>query len=162
MIEEAINLSRTFARGLLPVEMEAEGLMDSFQELAETIRRQFKIHCEFSCEAPVLLQDPTASLHLYRMAQEAVTNAIKHGRAKQVIIRLTARAGAIDLEITDDGSGLPPGPLPGSGLGLRIMAHRAVMIGGEFKLERRAAGGTRVACRLPLTGGIVETAHGTT
>jgi len=160
MIEEAINLSRTFARGLIPVEMGAEGLMDGFQELADNIRRQFKIDCEFECHHPVMLPDPAASLHLYRIAQEAVTNAIKHGRAKKVVISLVADPEAIYLKITDNGTGLPAKPGPGSGLGLRIMAHRAVMIGAAFKIESLAGGGVRVACQLPLAGALIPEAHG--
>jgi len=160
MIEESINLSRTFARGLIPVEMEAEGLMDGFQELADNIRRQFKIECEFECHHPVLLPDPAASLHLYRIAQEAVTNAIKHGRAKKVVISLLADPETIYLKITDNGTGLPAKPGPGGGLGLRIMAHRAVMIGASFKIESLPDGGVRVACQLPLTGALIAEAHG--
>ncbi len=160
MIEEAINLSRTFARGLIPVEMEAEGLMDGFAELAASIRRKFKIACEFECHHPVLLPDPAASLHLYRIAQEAVTNAIKHGQAKKVIISLVADPEALYLKITDDGTGLPAQPLTTStGLGLRIMAHRAVMIGAKFGIESLPGGGARVACKLPLGGVSSPEAH---
>jgi len=160
MIEESINLSRTFARGLIPVEMGAEGLMDGFQELADNISRQFKINCAFECHHPVLLPDPAASLHLYRIAQEAVTNAIKHGRAKHVVISLVADPEAVYLKITDDGTGLPAQPGPGGGLGLRIMAHRAVMIGADFKIESAPGGGVRVACQLPIAGALIPEAHG--
>jgi len=155
MVEDAINLSRTFARGLMPVEMEAEGLMGGFQELAENISRQFKISCQFECHHPVLVRDTAASMHLYRIAQEAVTNAIKHGKARQVIISLVADPETIYLKITDDGSGLPE-KMAGGGLGLRIMAHRAGMIGGNFKIESLPGRGARVTCKLP-TGGIVIT-----
>jgi signal transduction histidine kinase len=110
MVEEAINLSRTFARGLIPFEREAEGLMDGFQELADTISQQFKITCQFECRHPVLLRDSAVCIHLYRIAQEAVTNAIKHGRARRVIISLAADPETIFLKITDDGAGLPPAP----------------------------------------------------
>ena len=161
MIEEAINLSRTFARGLIPVEMAAEGLMDGFQALADNVSRQFKITCEFACPQPVLLRDPVASMHLYRIAQEAVTNAIKHGRAKKVVISLMADPGAVYLKITDDGAGLSSHQPPRDGLGLRIMAHRAVMIGAGFKIESLPAGGVRVACQLPLAGALIPEAHAT-
>jgi len=152
MVEEAINLSRTFARGLIPFEPDAEGLMGGFEELAANISRQFKISCVFECRQSVLLSDTTVCMHLYRIAQEAVTNAIKHGKARRVIISLAADVETIYLEITDDGVGLPANSGARGGLGLRIMAHRAVMVGGEFKIEAPAGHGTRVTCTLPVGG----------
>jgi len=160
MVEEAINLSRTFARGLIPFEREAEGLMDGFQELAEHISRQFKITCQFECRHPVLLRDSAVCLHLYRIAQEAVTNAIKHGKARHVTISLAADPETIYLKITDDGPGLPEKTPNGGGLGLRIMAHRASMIGGSFKIESLPGRGTRVSCQLPVGGMILPETHG--
>ena len=159
MVEEAINLSRTFARGLIPVEMEAEGLMGGFQQLAENVSRQFKISCKFECHHPVLVRDNAASLHLYRIAQEAVTNAIKHGKARHVVISLAADPETIYLKITDDGTGLPE-KMSGSGLGLRIMAHRAGMMGGEFKIEPAPGGGARATCQLPAGGVVIPETHG--
>jgi signal transduction histidine kinase len=152
MIEESINLSRTFARGLVPVDVEAEGLMDGFRELADNVSRRFKINCEFECHHPVLMLDTAVSTHLYRIAQEAVTNAIKHGRAKKIVISLVGDPEAIYLKITDDGAGLPAKGNHGTGLGLRIMAHRANMIGADFKIESPAGAGARVTCKLPVTG----------
>ena len=159
MVEEAIHLSRTFARGLIPFETDAEGLMSGFEELAGNIRRQFKIACLFECPHPVLLRDTSVCLHLYRIAQEAVTNAIKHGKARRVTISLAADAETIYLEITDDGAGLPAHPT-GGGLGLRIMAHRAGMIGGDFKIEPLPGHGTRVTCTLPVGGVLSPENHG--
>ncbi len=88
MVEEAIILTRTFARGLHPVEITGEGLMDGFQELARNTSERFKISCEFECPEPALLHDAASSTHLYRIAQEAITNAIKHGKAKHINIGL--------------------------------------------------------------------------
>ena len=159
MVEEAIPLSRTFARGLIPFETDAEGLMSGFEELAGNISRQFKIDCQFECPHPVLLRDTTVCLHLYRIAQEAVTNAIKHGKARRVTISLAADAETIYLEITDDGAGLPAHPNSG-GLGLQIMAHRAGMIGGDFKIEPLPGQGARVTCTLPASGVAAPENHG--
>ncbi len=150
MVEEAINLTRTFARGLQPVEMEAEGLTDGFQELARNVSERFKISCEFECREPVLLHDAARSTHLYRIAQEAITNAIKHGKAKFINVSLEKTAGSIRLTVTDDGSGLPKNARQGHGMGLRIMAYRAGMIGATFNIERLPESGTRVTCKLPL------------
>ena len=149
MVEEAITLTRSFARGLQPVEVKAEGLMDGFQELARNISERFKVSCEFECRESVLLHDAARSTHLYRIAQEAITNAIKHGKAKFINVSLEKTGDAITLTITDDGIGLPENSRPGDGMGLRIMAHRAAMIGATFNLERLPESGTRVTCKLP-------------
>jgi signal transduction histidine kinase len=160
MVEEAISLTRTFARGLQPVEMEAEGLTDGFQELARNVSERFKVSCEFECRESVLLQDAARSTHLYRIAQEAITNAIKHGRAKFINVSLEKNRDAITLTITDDGSGLPENARHGEGMGLRIMAYRAGMIGATFNIERMPDSGTRVTCKLPLLNSAVPEIHG--
>lgn len=148
LVEEAISLTRTFARGLQPVEVESEGLMDGFQDLAESVSRHFAIDCEFECPEPVLVHDAQCSTQLYRIAQEAITNAIKHGRAKSINITLGKAGGVIMLTITDDGGGLPENARGGQGMGLRIMAYRAGMIGATFNIERLQDAGTRVTCKL--------------
>ena len=149
LVEEAIGLTRQFARGLQPVELKPEGLMDGFQELACNTSERFKISCEFECREPVLLNDAESSTHLYRIAQEAVTNAIKHGRAKFINISLEKNADATTLAVTDDGVGLPESAPAGDGMGLRIMAYRAGMIGATFHIERLPDSGTRVTVKLP-------------
>jgi signal transduction histidine kinase len=149
LVEESISLARQFARGLQPVELKPEGLMDGFQELARNISERFKISCEFECREPVLLHDAESSTQLYRIAQEAVTNAIKHGRAKFINISLEKSDGATTLMVTDDGAGLPEAARSSEGMGLRIMAYRASMMGATFNIERLPDSGTRVTCRLP-------------
>ena len=149
MIEEGIILARNLAHGLMPVELEAAGLMEAFEELVEGISEQFHIVCEFTCEAPVLIPEASTATHLYRIAQEAISNAIKHGYAKHIEIQLSKTESGTVVEITDDGVGLPD-PLPANrGMGLRIMAHRALMIGGSLTVRRGTDGGTVVTCILP-------------
>ena len=146
IIEEGINLSRRLAKGLYPVEIEADGLMLALEEFAGTTGKLFKVACHFQCDLPVLIHDSATAGHLYRIAQEAVGNAIKHGKANNILIRLDATEDNTELSIADNGTGLPD-PLPENrGLGLRIMAHRSAMIGGEFQARRDEAGGTRVTC----------------
>ncbi len=149
LIEEAIELTRTLARGLHPVEIEGEGLMDGFQELARNVSERFSVSCDFNCPQPVLLNDAACCTHLYRITQEAITNAIKHGKARRINIGLETIAGAIVLTIVDDGLGLPQDFRTNQGMGLRIMAYRANMIGAAFQIERLSQSGTRVSCRLP-------------
>lgn len=160
LVEKAILLTRSFARGLHPVEVEAEGLMDGFQELARNTSERFQVVCEFECGEPVLLDDANSSTHLYRIAQEAITNAIKHGKAKRIKISLKKASDEIALTVTDDGIGLPDNRRGGQGLGLRIMAYRAGMIGATFKIERMAETGTRVTCKLPLKRPVISEIHG--
>lgn len=148
LVEEGITLSRKLAKGLHPVEMEADGLMQALEELAAISSEIFKIHCRFDCDSPVLIRDTAVSGHLYRIAQEAVTNAVKHGKAKNISVQLETLDDGPALRVKDDGVGLP-NPLPKTGgMGLRIMAHRASMIGATFKAERDDPSGTIVSCLL--------------
>jgi signal transduction histidine kinase len=90
LIEEGIALARGMAKGLHPVEMNADGLMQSLQEFSGTTSDLFRVSCRFECDSPVLIHDERAAEHLYRIAQEAVGNAIKHGKADNIVIQLSA------------------------------------------------------------------------
>jgi signal transduction histidine kinase len=148
LVEEAIDLTRTLARGLHPVELEGEGFLDSFRELAGNISERFKIRCKFECPSAARIRAPEGAIHLYRIAQEAINNAIKHGKAKEIVIRLEKKENLLALSIRDDGTGLAEEARSGPGMGLRIMAYRASVIGASFHIERVSAGGTRVVCTL--------------
>jgi signal transduction histidine kinase len=148
LIEEGISMSRQLAKGLHPIELTADGLMQGLEELSKSTSELFRVSCRFECESPVLIQDQATSGHLYRITQEALSNAIKHGKAKNVLVRLEALEDGFGLHIRDDGVGLP-NPLPAkAGMGMRIMAHRASMIGATFNAARQGAGGTVVSCVL--------------
>jgi signal transduction histidine kinase len=149
LVEQGINLARNLARGLYPVEMEAEGLMAAFQELAGTLSKATSIPCAFQCETPVLIHDDSVATHLFCIGQEAVRNAIQHAKPHHVEIVLSERNGAVTLTVEDDGNGLPECVQKSAGLGLRIMAHRAEELGGEFSVEPGPTGGTIVTCTLP-------------
>ncbi len=149
LVEEGISLSRNLAKGLHPIEIEAAGLMRALEELASTSSDILKIPCQFECDLPVLIGDAATARHLYRIAQEAITNAARHGKANNIRITLECDDEGIAVRVRDDGTGLPD-PLPKArGMGLRIMAHRAEMIGARFEARRDAAGGTVVSCVLP-------------
>jgi signal transduction histidine kinase len=147
MVEGAIELTRTLARGLHPFELKGEGFTDALRELAVTITEGFKTPCTFECDRPVEIRDPGVAIHLYRIAQEAITNAVKHSNAKGIVVRLEVETDGLTLTICDDGAGMPP-KIPG-GMGLRTMAYRASVIGATFKVERELSRGTRVTCQLP-------------
>jgi signal transduction histidine kinase len=146
LIEDGIALARNLARGIYPVQMEADGLMTAFEELANNISSISKIACVFERGSPVLIPDAAVATHLYRIAQEAISNAIRHGKAKRIGISLWDQAGVVTLTLEDDGVGLPETWQKGQGLGTRIMAHRAAMIGATLVLEPSPTGGTLVRC----------------
>lgn len=148
LVEEGIALSRKLAKGLHPIELEAEGLMEALDELAATTSDLFKVSCKFECDSPVLIRDTTVSGHFYRIAQEAISNAIKHGKAKEIIITLEVLDDGIALQVKDNGIGLPDVPPKNAGMGLRIMGHRAGIISATFSAKRAEEGGTIVSCFL--------------
>jgi signal transduction histidine kinase len=151
LVEEGIELTRKLARGLHLVEVEGDGFSHAFQELAAGIEERFHVSCVFESDGPVVMRDAATAVHLYRIAQESISNAIRHGKAAHIVIRLDTRDDLVTLTISDDGVGLPEHGRNGDGMGLRIMACRAGMVGATFNIERRAAGGTRVTCTLPAS-----------
>jgi signal transduction histidine kinase len=107
------------------------------------------VRCEYQCTNPVAIHDRAAAGHLYRISQEAITNAIRHGHASNIALRLEPVGAGLRLVVDDDGSGLPPPGRRGPGMGLRIMAHRAAMMNGTLEVRARAGGGSTVVCELP-------------
>jgi signal transduction histidine kinase len=148
LVEDGIALARSLARGIHPAQIEAEGLMGACRELAASVTDRARITCRFESNPPVLVDDATTATHLYRIAQEAVTNALRHGKPSQILISLMEREGRVTLSVEDDGVGLPEVWQKGQGLGTRIMAHRASMIGGVLAIEPGPTGGTVVSCSL--------------
>jgi signal transduction histidine kinase len=98
------------------------------------------------CGKSVTIRDRTAAIHLYRIAQEAVTNAVKHARAKHIVIKLSEMNGEFMLCVTDDGIGIAPGAMHSGGLGLSIMNSRCETINGTLQIRRGDKGGTVVNC----------------
>jgi signal transduction histidine kinase len=152
LLRETIVQTRQLARGLVPVNNGPDALQTGLTELAERIDSLGRGRCEFECREPVLFTDAFVAGHLYRIAQEAVNNAVKHARAKTVKIRLAKSDGALQLEIVDDGTGLPKGrsSTRGGGLGLGVMQHRANAIGAELTVNSKRGEGVTIRCRLAL------------
>lgn len=134
LIEDGIELTRRLARGLHPLELKDEGLVDALRELASHVTEAFKIPCRFESQKAVLIKDPAMAIHLYRIAQEALSNAVKHGNVTEIVVCLDQVDGHIKLTISDDGVGLPEKPETTDGIGLRIMAYRASVIGATFEV----------------------------
>lgn len=146
MINQAVSETRLLARGLQPVEVDANGLMSALEGLASNIEALFHIDCNFRCTAPVLLHDRNTANHLYRIAQEAVNNAVKHGKSKHISIELSAPRGRIQLIVRDDGAGIDPCTADnGPGMGLQIMRYRANLIGANLEIENGPDKGTQIS-----------------
>jgi signal transduction histidine kinase len=147
-LREAVAHTRSLARGLSPVCLGSSGLTEALGELASRMSMGGKIKCSFDSSSPVLVDDNNAAGHLYRIAQEAVNNAVKHSGASEVILQLTKDNGAVHLVISDNGKGLPKSPKAGQGIGLQIMKHRASVIGAELEIKSRTGKGVTVTCTL--------------
>lgn len=148
-VRAAISQTRSLARGLSPVALESEGLMSALTDLAANTEQMFHLVCRFCCHPPVLVHDHAVATHLYRIAQEAVSNAIKHGKARTITIELRQSPARVELAIRDDGVGWAGEPPQGKGMGLRIMRYRADRVGGSLGVGPRPKGGTAVTCTLP-------------
>lgn len=146
-LRETIAQTRSMARGLVPVKDEPEALWASFVELAERTNALGRVKCRFDCPKPVLMDDHLVAGHLYRVAQEAVNNALKYSGAKEVVIRLARSKKSLELSVTDDGRGLAEDN--SAGMGLQVMKHRAAVIGGTLTIESKKGKGVTVRCTLP-------------
>lgn len=146
MVNQGISQARHLARGLYPVKLEVDGLSSALEELAATAQARSNIACHFFCDEEVLIHDEVAGSNLYRIAQEAVNNAIKHGRCQNISLGLGAVEDEVTLTIKDDGIGFPEALGESHGMGLHIMNYRAKMIGAFLDIRRGAAGGTIVIC----------------
>ena len=148
MVNETISQARDLARGLCPVELETNGLQAALQELAARVSRA-NVNCTLKAPTFTRVYDNAAAVHLYRITQEAVNNAIKHGRAKNVTVSLNTQNNQVMIIIHDDGVGLPKSGPRASGMGLRVMNYRAAMIGATVSVEPAPEGGTLVRCVMP-------------
>lgn len=146
LIDQAITMTRGFARGLNPVRLEAEGLRMALCSLAANVEKLFSIRCTVSYGDEIRIPDQAAATHLYRIVQEALNNAIKHGRADTVTISLRQSDDSVVLSVADNGCGIRPAAGQGKGMGLNIMQYRASMIGASLNISAGPAGGTIVSC----------------
>ena len=151
LIEEGIAKTRHIARGLLLSAIEPEQLPVELYELAATVSREQRVPCIFTDDGTPREIDTATASHLFYIAREAIHNAVHHARPSRLEVWLFTDAASITLSVTDDGSGLPSPNAPKSGMGLRIMAHRAELMGAQFSLESSPGGGTVVRCRVPLS-----------
>jgi len=152
MVNQAIDNTRQLARGLHPVAAEPLGLMSALKKWASEVEGLFHIGCGFHCEKPLQIHDANLATHLYRIAQEAVNNAIRHGKSRNIVISLSGKNGTGTLVIQDDGDGFPKKPASPPGVGLSIMNYRADMVGGSLKVQPNQERGITVTCMFPIRG----------
>jgi PAS domain S-box-containing protein len=143
---------RALSRGLVPVHVEARGLCAALDDLAASTSEQSGIPIGFDCPEAIEVPDHATATELFHIAQEALSNALRHGQPRQVRLSLRRAAGGLCLGIQDDGAGTQDRPKDGNGIGLRIMRHRAEQIGGVLHIGSAAGGGTVVTCTLSGRG----------
>lgn len=149
-LREAVAQTRRLSHGLSPVSLESGGLLHALLELAEGTLALTRVECQFVSSKVEAFPDSATASHLYRIAQEAVANALKHGHPCRIVISLTRRRDRVFLEVSDDGRGFDPAIVSGAGLGLGVMRYRAGLFGGELQVKSSPGKGTRVVCSVPM------------
>jgi signal transduction histidine kinase len=146
LINEANSQARSVARGLFPVRLEEHGLVIALEELAATASTRYRITCRFVCPAPPAKVDPELELHLYYIVQEALLNAVNHGKATSVIVTLAPEGDRLKLTVQDNGTGFKIADKNRAGMGIRIMRYRAKVIGAGLDLRSQVDHGTEITC----------------
>jgi PAS domain S-box-containing protein len=148
-LREAVRQTRALANGLSPISMHHDGLANELCKLAATTCSMTGASCEFICDTRRDLPDVGTATQLYRIAQEAVTNALKHGRPKNIWISLHNSNGVLELKVTDNGRGFSTAAPNNGGMGLRAMKYRADLIGATLHVHSKRRKGTQIACAIP-------------
>jgi len=145
LVMQALSQTRNLARGLFPVEL-ASGMVQALKDLANTAEKLFNISCRLEADESIAIRNRTVAHHLFRVAQEAINNSVKHGKATQVLMNLRSDGDILTLTVSDNGIGLAEDAAQSKGLGLRIMGYRAQKIGGTLNIARADEGGTVLTC----------------
>ncbi len=151
LVNNAIESTRTLARGLSPVGTGRDSLAGAIQTLAARVIERFgvQVDCQLDFDEPLGLSE-TAATHVYRIVQEALTNALRHSGATEIAVRVKASDGELHLQVDDNGRGFQRAPDGPQGLGLDIMRYRAQMLGGDLVIDSGDGGGASVRCSCPL------------
>jgi PAS domain S-box-containing protein len=151
-VKRVLGQARALSRGLIPVAVDADGLRAALAELATQTNELLTLSCRFECKEPVPVADNQVATHLYYIAREAVTNALKHSRARNITISMESDDRSVKLGVQDDGLGFPGDPVRLEGVGLKIMRYRAGLIHGRLVVVPAAPAGTLVSCILNKSG----------
>lgn len=152
-LETAAREVNQLSRGLIPVEVDAQGLMSSLTELARRVSEVQNVQCTFTSDRAIDVPDNFTATHLYRIAQEAVNNALKHSSGDRIVLSLAELNDVITLKVRDNGNGMDGKRAQGPGMGLRIMTYRADLIGATLVIGQANGGGTEVACTVTNVDG---------
>ena len=153
LANKAISQIRDTAKMLYPVDIEAGGLVTALQSLVSNAEKILDVRCRFLCDKSVSIENLVAAKQIYRIVQEAITNAVRHGKARHININLHCLANkGTRLSIENDGLDFPKLSPNGKGIGLKIMKYRTDQLGGSFDIRKGAKGGTVVLCVFPDSG----------
>jgi signal transduction histidine kinase len=144
LLQDAVVQTRDLARKLVPAHVSRLGLVLALDSLAQSVTRLHGVNCRFRSRARVTNWNEHTAMHLYRIAQEAINNATRHGKAKNIFLFLNAAEYWIKLRVVDDGAGIVDST--SEGMGLDIMRYRARLIGGQLRIRRRNGRGTMISC----------------
>jgi signal transduction histidine kinase len=147
LAETVLARMRDLVKVVQPVALDARGLMHGLRELARSASRLYDVDCSFTCPRPIAVKDQDMALHVFRIAQEAVHNAVKHGKPRRIAIGLVKRGHLVELSIMNDGADFEPAKSRrDKGLGLHIMTYRANVLHGDLSVTRHRPRGTLVRC----------------
>jgi len=149
LANKLITQMRSIVKTIHPIDLETGGITSALQTLVSNTEQLLGSSCQFKCEEPVVFNDPVEAKQVYRITQEAITNAIKHGKAKNISVELTSDKDKYILSVKNDGKNFPKVLTKKKGLGLKIMEYRSSMIGGQIDIRKGDKGGTVVTCAFP-------------
>ena len=150
LVSDSISKARELARGLLPAEFQDGGLTGALEALASRSEQISGVSCHFESGRATQVDSHHVATHLFRIAQEATSNSLKHGSPQNVWIRLETGSRLIALSITDDGAGIPEHSDQSGGLGLRLMRHRVSLMRGSLEIRGNSPTGTQIICTVPF------------
>jgi signal transduction histidine kinase len=149
LIQQAVAEVRRMSHGLSPLSVRHRGLTGGLRLLAETVNTDFRVKTQCEIDSDVRLDDPEFEANLYRIAQEAVNNALRHGKPRMLQIKLRRISHThAELSVSDDGGGMRR-QKRSNGIGLRVMGYRASLIGAELKIDSKHHQGVTITCRFP-------------
>jgi signal transduction histidine kinase len=148
LMNDALAQTRRISRGLCPVVLDNNDIEAALEQLAENVRAMFSVNCELQFDPQIAIPNNAVTVHLYRIAQEAATNAVKHGQARNIVLSFVLAKSRLILRVKDDGRGFPADVPKGKGMGLRVMHHRARMIGATLSIRQAKEGGVLVTCSM--------------
>ncbi len=145
LVSQALLEADTVSKGLFPIQLETEGLVSALEELANKTSKLYHISCRFLCDKLVFISNPEVAVHVYRIVQESLTNAFKHGRARNIVVWLAPLGRRYVLIVKDDGPGREEVSRR-RGMGMRIMSYRAELIGASLQFEPSHGEGATLTC----------------